>query len=65
MYQVIWTYDGCPDKAASIEMEKVQQCKDFIVATMNRHPTKFANDPKLGLDILDLQTGRFISYVLC
>lgn len=64
MYQVYWTYDGCPDDAASVPLNTVEECKKFIVRRMERNPKQFEDNPKLGLDILDLTSGRFISYVL-
>lgn len=64
MYQVYWTYDGCPDDAATIPLNTVQECKTFIKLCMERNPQKFRDNPKLGLDILDCASGRFISYML-
>lgn len=64
MYDVIWTYDGCPGKPASTPLGSVDECKILVIQMLDTHEDRFEKDPKLELAIRDLDTQRLVSYTL-
>jgi hypothetical protein len=64
MYQVIWLYDGVPDKPAAIPMATVKQCVSRIKVMHVQYEKRLAQNPKLELGIVDLETEHLVSYRL-
>ncbi len=57
-YKVIETYDGCPGPDATTA-RSYKECLDFI-----RRRIKWYEQQGLDLDIVNVQTGRLVSWVL-
>lgn len=64
MYQVVWTYDGVPDKPAAIPMATIKQCVSKIQVLLMQYEKRLEQNPKLELAIVDLETERLVSYRL-
>lgn len=64
MYKVIWLWDGCPGKDATIPLATVDEAKNAVRNLERRHRAEFERyGYKLELGIVDLETERLISYV--
>lgn len=63
MYSVMWEYDGVPDEQTASIPLRYEDAIATVKYLKRRHASRFT-DPKLDVMIVDLETGRAISYVL-
>jgi hypothetical protein len=63
-YRVIWLYDGCPYKDATILFASLDRAKDAVRYIYEKYGREFETDPKLDIGIKDLESGRLVSFSL-